>query len=266
MNTTKMEIKGFGRRSIEVIIPNEVTEIKLAFGTTSELILPEKKIYVPQSEFERHIDSLAFQLDADWLQYEPRTFRQKETKDLFLDAKAKGRLHAFTCMAIDPSFDLVTGEVVYQPGLLPAVGKSYNYWVTIFKNYAPERNSRVMTRTEGACKNLELIRRLVVWKKVSVEAAWEAVCDHSSELGHFVDSDNAQKGFEKTGSREVCGFYDLGNAYKILAEDPWEEAGGFWVAGGSYNDCSDNGPVADLFRYDYVDDDFINGVGLLALD
>ncbi len=200
---TQKEIKSSEGRSIKFVVPSGVSKIELEFDMASELIVPKKKIYVPQSEFEQRINPLAFQLDADWLQYEPRTYKQDQTKELFLDARVKGRLHAFTCMAIDPSFDPVTGELVYQPGLPPAVEKSYNWWVYTFKDYAPERNSRVMTKTEGACKDLELIRRLVTWKKVSVEAAWDAVCDHSVELGHFADSDNAQNGFEVTGSREV---------------------------------------------------------------
>ena len=265
-NTAEMEYKDSERRSIELIVPKDVNKIKLEFDTAPALIVPEKKMYLLRSEFERRIDPLAFQLDADWLQYEPRTNRQKQTKELFLDARVKGRLHAFTCMAIDPSFDPVTGELVYQPGLPPAVGKSYNDWVTIFKNYAPERNSRVLAKTEGACKNLELIRRLVEWRKVTVEDAWDAVCDHSAKLGHFADSDNAQNSFEATGSREICGFYDLGNVYKILAEDSWEKAGGFWAAGGSF-DCNSNiGPLADLYRSIDVVNVRNYGLGQLGLD
>ncbi len=183
MNTTQMEINVSGRRIEVGIMPNGEAKI-LVESAVEPLIVPEKKIMLPRSEFERHIDPLLFQLDADWLKYEPRTDRQKQTKELFLDARVKGRLHAFTCMAIDPSFDPVTGEVVYQPGLPPAVGKSYNWWEGTFNDYAPERNSRVLTRTKGACKNLELIRRLVTWKKVSVEKAWDAVCDSSGSLGH----------------------------------------------------------------------------------
>lgn len=124
----------------------------------------------------------------------------------------------------------------------------------------------MLTRTEGVCKNLELIRRLVEWKKVPVEKAWDAVCDHSAKLGHFADSDNAQNSFEATGSREVCGFYDLGNAYKMLAEDPWEEAGGFWAVGGYFNLDSDCNPLADLEHNVIVDNDGFCGLSQLALD
>lgn len=262
---TEMEINVSGGRIKVGIMPNGEAKI-LVESAVTPFIVPEKKIMLPQSEFERRIDPLAFQLDADWLKYEPRTNSQYQTKELFLDARAKGRLHAFTCMAIDPSFDPVTGEVVYQPGLPPAVGKSYKYWVTTFKNYAPERNSRVLAGTEGVCKNLELIRRLVTWKKVSVEMAWDAVCDHSAELGHFADSDNARNDFEPTGSREVCGFYDLGNASKMLAQNPWEEDGGFCDAGGGFNSYSLYYSLAGWSHCVNVDCDYDFSLGVLALD
>ena len=265
MNTTQMEINVSGRRIEVGIMPNGETKI-LVESAVAPLIVPEKKIMLPRSEFERHIDPLLFQLDADWLKYEPRTDRQKQTKELFLDARVKGRLHTFTCMAIDPSFDPVTGEVVYQPGLPPAVGKSYNWWEGTFNDYAPERNSRVLTRTEGVCKNLELIRRLVTWKKVSVEKAWDAVCDSSGSLGHQYNSDNPKRDFEPTGCREVCGFYDLANVTKILAKDPWEEASGYWSAAGNCNSVSFYYPLAYFCRGRDVINAYKNTIAMLAMD
>lgn len=231
-----------------------------------KIVVPKKKILLPQSEFERRIDPLLFQPDADWLQHEPKSDNQNKIKNLFLDARANDRLHRFTVMAIDPSIDPDTGEVVYQPGLPPAVGYSYNWWVTKLEAYDRSRNSRVKSLTEWACENLELIRRLVEWKRVSVKEAWDAVCDHSAKLGHFADSSNAQDWFEPTGSREVCGFYDRGNVCKILAEDPWEKAGGFWAAGGCFFYGSSNLPLADLFLSIFVDSDYDFGLGQLALD
>lgn len=238
---------------------NETTEMKInAFGGRNKVI--------PQSEFERRIDPLRFQLDAGWLQYEPKTDRQCQTKELFLAARAKGRLHAFTCMAIDPSLDPVTGELVYQPGLPPAVGKSYKEWESMFENYAPDRNSRVLSKTEGVCKRLELIGRLVEWKKWSIEKAWNTVCDHSRKIGHFKDSDNAKNDFELTGSREICGFYDLGNTFKMLAEDPWEKSGKFLVTSGSYNRDSRDYPINGYYHCNGVWSGIGNALAEIALD
>ena len=215
---------------------------------------------ISESELECRIDPNIF--TGAWLEHQPTSRRQKETLDLYQAAKAKGRLHAFTCMTIDISFK--EGKLVYQKGLPIKTGFSQRQWAKMLKDYNPSRNSRQMTRTEYACRNLYLIQKLV--ESGYEIAAWEAVCDDSRKIGHYCNSDNPKNDFEPTGSREVCGFCDLGNAWKFLAEDPWEEAGGFWAAGGGFLYDGNRGPVADLSHGDNVGngDDF--GVGMLALD
>lgn len=216
---------------------------------------------ISQSELECRIDPNIFA--GVWLEHQPTTRRQKETLDLYLDAKAKGRLHTFTCMTIDPS--VKDGKLVYQKGLPIKTGFSQRQWAKMLKEYNPSRNSRQMTRTEYACRNLLLIQRLVE-SGYEIEEAWKNICDDSKKIGHYRNSDNPKGTFEPTGSREVCGFCDLGNAWKLIAEDPWEEAGGFWAAGGYYDDYSDYDPVAGLFHVSCVYDDYDCGVGMLALD
>lgn len=136
----------------------------------------------------------------------------------------------------------------------------------MLKDYNPSRNSRQMTRTEYACRNLYLIQKLVE-SGYEIAEAWKTVCYDSRKIGHYRNSNNPKNDFEPTGSREVCGFCDLGNAWKFLAEDPWEEAGDFfWAAGGGYVNWSHHYPVADLcLSYD-VDNEANFGVGMLALD
>lgn len=215
-----------------------------------------------ESELECRIDPNIFA--GAWLEeHQPTSRRQKETLDLYQDAKAKGRLHAFTCMTIDTS--VKDGKLVYQKGLPIKTGFSQRQWAKMLKDYNPSRNSRQMTQTEYACRNLYLIQKLVE-SGYEIAEAWETVCDNSRKIGHYRNSDNPKDDFEPTGSREVCGFCDLGNAWKFLAEDPWEEAGGFWAAGGYYKFCSNCIPVADLNHNLYVDDGYDFGVGMLALD
>ena len=214
-----------------------------------------------ESELECKIDPNIFA--GEWLNHQPTTRRQKETLNLYLDAKANGRLHTFTCMTIDPS--VKDGKLVYQKGLPIETGFSQNQWAKMLKDYNPSRNSRQMTRTEFACRNLFLIQKLVK-SGYEIEEAWKAVCDDSRKIGHYRNSDNPKHGFEPTGSREVCGFCDLGNAWKFIAEDPWDVSGGFWAAGGDCNDGSDHYPVADLVRNCHVDCYYGSGVGMLALD
>lgn len=166
-------------------------------------------------------------------------------------------------MTIDPS--VKDGKLVYQKGLPIKTGFSQKQWAKMLKEYNPSRNSRQMTRTEYACRNLFLIQRLVE-SGYEIKEAWEAVCDDSRKIGHYRNSDNPKNDFEPTGSREVCGFCDLGNAWKFIAEDPWDEAGGFWAAGGGYGHGSRYGPVADLDLDYCVDNAYVYGVGMLALD
>lgn len=211
--------------------------------------------------FERRIGPETFK--GEWLNHIPTTSNQKMILNLYQDAKANGRLHAFTCMAIDPS--IKDGKLVYEKGLKPAVGFSQRKWEKMLKEYDPSRNSRQMTRTEYACKCLFIIQELVK-SGYEVDEAWAVVCDDSKKIGHYYNSDNAKHDFEPTGSRNVCGFYDLANAWKLLAEDLWDKAGGFWGAGGLYLDYSDYGPVAELFHDNDVGDDFDYGLGVIALD
>lgn len=216
---------------------------------------------ISESELECKIDPNIFA--GKWLEHKPTTRRQEETLALYQDANAKGRLHTFTCMTIDPS--VKDGKLIYQKGLPIKTGFFQNEWVKMMKDYNPSRNSRQMTRTEYACRNLFLIQRLVE-SGYKIKEAWEAVCDDSRRIGHYCNSDNPKYDFEPTGSREVCGFCDLANAWKFIAEDPWDGAGGFWAAGGDFNCCSYRGPVADLDPYDDVNVDINYGVGMLALD
>ena len=50
---------------------------------------------------------------------------------------------------------------------------------------------------------------------------------------------------EKTGTYGVCNFYDLGNLFKVFADD---ENDGFWIAGGCFFSRDGSNPLAD-FRH-----------------
>lgn len=225
--------------------------------TTFEI---EEPIY--QSELEYRIDPNTFA--GRWLNHKPTSERQKETLMLYKEARAKSRLHAFTCMRIDPS--ILDGKLVYQKGLPSNYNLTVNEWKKMLKEYCPIRNSRQMTRTEYACRNLFIIQKLYKSGEYTIDEAWQAICDDSRKIGLYRDSDDARYGYyEPTGSREVCGFCDLGNTYKLLAEDPWEESGGFWHAGGVYDVYGYKFPVASHSHY-YGGENHFRGVGMLALD
>lgn len=216
---------------------------------------------ISESELECRIDPNIFA--GEWLEHKPTTPSQKQTLALYEEAKNKGRLHTFTCMTVDPS--VKDGKLVYQKGLPITTGFSQSQWAEMMKDYNPSRNSRQMTRTEYVCRNLFLIQRLVE-SGYKIEEAWIEVCDDSKDIGHYCNSYNAKDDFEPTGSREVCGFCDLANAWKFIAKDPWEEAGGFWAAGGSYHHKSNDCPVNDLYHRNNVNNSDSYGVGMMAFD
>ena len=150
-----------------------------------------------------------------------------------------------------------------MPGQMPAIGKSYNWWNKTAKAFCPERESRLGTKNEYVAFLGVLIKRLVA-NSWTVGQAWYAVCNDSKELGHYCNSEDAKHTFEATGSREVCGFCDLANTFKILAED--EKTGGFWFAGGSYCFDSLGYPLAGLDLDDFQNIGCYDSVGWLVLE
>lgn len=60
-------------------------------------------------------------------------------------------------------------------------------------------------------------------------------------------------------------YYDLGNARKFIAEDPWEEEFFFLVAGGDYDCYSALNQVAYFKNYGVGNEDYYS-VGMIALD
>ena len=163
----------------------------------------------------------------------------------------------------DPSLD--GEEVVFKAGSTPAVGHSYNFWKQKAEKMPTVQGKKWSNGSEYQ------YYAFLVWlvnslekKGWTIEKALKAVVLRSKELGHFCDSENAKNGFEKTGSREVCGVYDLGNTCKMLSCTN-EEAGGFWLAGGYYNLNSFYFPLAVLDHNFNVDLNFYYSVGWLVL-
>lgn len=222
--------------------------------------IEEKKRVIFKGNPECRIDCTTF--DGKWIEHHPTTSRQKMTLGIYQKAKRQGRLHDFTCMTFDPS--IKDEKLVYQKGLPPAVGFSGTEWKKMLKEYNPSRNSRMMTITEYVCRNLFLIKRLVE-SGYEIEEAWKFVCDDSQKIGHYANSDSHVYDFEPTGSRGVCGFYDLANTWKILAEDS-EIFDNYWSASGFYRNDSKVLPVGDI-RPDHLRKDKCDiSVGMLALD
>ena len=186
------------------------------------------------------IEASKLSLTDDFMSHEPRTVEEKEFKATLTGVIENG-IEDFYRPAMDPSFS-DKDKIHYVVGEKPTVGKSYNWWKETIKD------SKWCFGTKAQyVAFLGVLIKMLVAKGWKVAEAWNAVCNDSKNLGHYSNSDNAKYQFESTGSREVCGFFDLANTYKILAED--EEAGGFWLAGGFFDDDSGNDPLAGLWLY-----------------
>ena len=257
MKNNEMKIEISGCRVIEAkVMPDGccVLTVELATATAEDTTCHQ------QEDIFKKVPASELRLDDAFMKHQPKTKAEQNFKNL-VETAIKNGLKDFWRPVCDPSFD-ADARICYEPGKMPAVRKSYNWWEKNAKGFCPERGSRLGSNSEYVAFLATVIKDLVASGK-SIEWAWNAVCNDSKELGHYWNSKDAKYDFEPTGSREVCGWYDLVNIYKILAED--EEAGGFWVAGGDCNSDSDSNPLADLCHFYCRDNDGGNDCGWLVL-
>lgn len=193
-----------------------------------------------------------------------------ENINLFIKAVREvkeAQLKAFYKPIYDPSEGSGEIPVIYQRGSRPAVGYSYNWWVeAVSKMPAVEgKNWEVASEYQYYAFLVDIVNKKVSSGE-SLADALEEVVNDSTCCGHYYNSEDSTEGkdFEPTGSRCVCGFYDLVNAYKILRCSN-SEAGVFLVAGGSCINDGDDNPLANLNRSTFVDNDCFNGVAMLVL-
>jgi hypothetical protein len=265
--TTEFEIKISSGRitNVNAILENGICKLTIETVAQNEpvaAVVAQEKTAVenPQDAFV-FVEASKLSIDDEFMKYEPKTEREEKFKKELTEAIKKG-VKDFWRPRYDPSFNKDGTRICYVKGKKPAVGKSYNWWKRTAEAFCPEWQSHLGTKSEYVAFLGVLIKTLVEngWK---VEEAWSAVCNDSRELGHYWNSQNAKHAFEDTGSREICGFFDLANTYKILTED--EEARGFWLAGGNYNGGSNNYPLADLWHDCIQDFSHGYGVGWLVL-
>ena len=192
-----------------------------------------------------------------------------EDINMFIEAVAEVKeasLEAFYRVMYDPT-EAGDHMVVFQKGKRPAAGHSYNWWVETASKMSPVegRQWHIATEYQYYAFLVWLINQLVKIGKSVEEALHQVVLD-SKELGHYYDSENSTEGedFEFTGSRCVCGLYDLANIAKIL-QCSNSEASDFCIAGGYYYRNGNEYPLAHFSHSTNVDSAFNHNVGLLVL-
>ncbi len=204
------------------------------------------------------VEASKLSLKDAFMSHNPKTEAEKKFKATLTEVIKTG-IEDFCRPAMDPSFsDKEKTKIHYMAGEKPAVGKSYNWWKETVKD------SKWCFGTKAQyVAFLGVLIKMLVSKGWTVGEAWDAVCNDSKKLGHYWNSDNAKYRFEDTGSREICGFFDLANTYKILAKD--EGVGGFWLAGGNYCGNGNFIPLAYLELCDVYHEDHYIGVAWLVL-
>ena len=176
----------------------------------------------------------------------------------------KAELNPFWRPIMDPSLE--ENNVVYKIGNNPATGYSFNWWrEKVLEIPSVEgKNWKVGTEYQYYAFLVWIINKLIDDRGWSAKKAIESVVLNSRELGHYHDSENAKGRFEPTGSREICGVFDLANTLKILAFDDFED-NCFWRAGGLYCYFGNRKPLADLNYAINVNECFNLCVGWLVL-
>ena len=186
----------------------------------------------------------------------------------FIEAVAEvkeARIEAFYKPIYDPS-DAGDHRVTYMKGMRPATGHSYNWWIKTASNMpaVEGRHWCVATEYKYYAFLVWLINQLI--KAETLEETLNQIIIDSIELGHYDNSKGSTNGkyLEPTGSRCICGIYDLGNVFKILACSN-QEAGGLWLGGGVYFRDGHNFPLANLLHNAFVGNGNNYSVGMLVL-
>ena len=216
---------------MKIMVPKGwiINEKLMNDGSRMLTIKPDKACYLQEGFFKK-VPASELSLEDNFLKYVPKTEREKEFKKE-IKKVIKDGVRDFWRPICDPSF--YGDDICYKPGEMPAVGKSYEWWEEKAKCFCPERGSRLGTKQEYIAFLAVLIKEMISSGKAK-KWAWNAVCNDSKELGHFGDSIDAKRDFEPTGSRGICGWYDLANTSKILGCEKGEY--GMWTASGSYDD------------------------------
>lgn len=194
--------------------------------------------------------SLLF-LEDPFLRHQPESNKQRVFKEELLEVIKTG-IPDFRAQVMDPSLD-EEDRIFYQKGNKPAVGKSAAWWEENAKKFIPQKKSRIGKRKQRIAFLGVLIKQLIEELGYNASDAWRAVCDQSKELGHFLDSKDAKKQFEPTGSRQVGTWYDLGNTFNLIRGEVFK----FVLYGGCYSDNGNDYPLAFYEGFDYPEGEYM---------
>ena len=267
-----MLILGSGQKIVRTEIIDDGQGIKYYYTVpeSESKTVPEsesKKVQLQagSKEFEEMfpiVDIENVSLQDSFMSYEPENNLEKRVKSNIIRAKELG-MKNFRKPCMDPSFADDGETIIYCAGEKPAVGLDAFWWNKNAPKFMPEKNSRQIDDLEKDVFLGIIIKYLVYEEEKKVKDAWKAVCVNSKDIGHYHDSKNPKRDFERTGSRKVGKWYDLGNTYKIVKR---HGASGFVLFGGCFEFDGDYYPLAFACTFKYSFGICKYSVGELVLD
>lgn len=213
----------------------ENDEIDTAIRTLERIRMEHDNIFVLVKASELSITD-------EFLQYVPRTEKQSNLKIAIMQGILAG-YKDFWKPIVDPSFDAYCDGIRYEFGKKPAVGKDFEWWKNVAKEFWPARKSRLGTKAEYISFLGVLIKKIVA-SGVELEKAWYQVCDNSEQLGMYFGVQGFEIAIGETGMFPLCGFHDLANTYKIVENS--ENTEGFSFVSGAYDTSGMICPLAHL--------------------
>lgn len=160
----------------------------------------------------------ALSLKDSFMRFDPNTENQILLQESLVRQIERGA-QDFRRPAIDPSLD-AEGNIIYMPGLEPALGILPELLEQKARNFMPKLNSRIGSNSEYDLFLGTLIKYLVEERNLPVTMAWAEVCFDSELLANTANSPIPySNGMETTGSRVQGVWADLGNVQKIVLDD-----------------------------------------------
>lgn len=206
------------------------------------------------------IEASRLSLNDEFMQHVPETPAQQVVKDRLIQQISDGMKDFYKAWC-DPSITR-DGKIAFVEGKIPAIGKKYSWWLREADSVFPEFGSRLGTDKEYIAFVGVLLKELS-WAPIFSGDPWRAICDDSTNLGHYWNSKNFEGDYEKTGQRQILHFLDLANVFKVLKSSDGKP--GFCIASGSFKDEGFKFPIASI-SHRVRDCALEHGVGWIVFD
>lgn len=189
------------------------------------------------------IEASKLSVNDEFMHFNPETEDQDYFKTVLTQVLQKG-IKDFYKSNMDPSYTIYK-TFYFSENSKPATKLSLSTIKDKVKTYNFKKGSRLGTTDEYIVFLGYLIKQLHLYGNYSLSKAWNAVITDSSELGNFTTLLGEKNNIEKTNSRSILGFSDLGNTFKVLSDSNDPEK--YWIAGGDYTNHGFYTPLFHMF-------------------